>query len=511
MGKQESGVLVAVKEFAFSGYEGIATEAELQALVAGAKGKTISFGELKALTNKVTAHLRGKGWFLAKAYLPKQDVTSGVVHIVLLQGASDGRIQFKMDKTVRVSPRVLRNIGNGAVEKGQPLNDKKLERSVLLMNDLPGVTARASLSPGVEPGTTGVLYSVSEGPVISGVVLGDNHGNHYTGEWRANTNIAVDDPFRSGDQISAFLTRAEGLLQGRIAYSTPLLFTGLRGTLSYTGMSYELGEEFAVLDYKGSSNAFDAALSYPLVRSRNQNLIANLSYGYKALVDKQAGIKLNDKTLNSVTMSLNGDSYDQFWSGGATSYSLGVTTGDFNDSLNNLAITGKEGRYTHFNLALGRLQRVSRAVNLNVSANAQTSLDNLDSSEKFSLGGPNGVRAYPVGEAPGDNAQLFSADIRYNVPVTRLCGTLQLIGFYDAGHTTLNKDRYAGDVANDANRNSYWLQGAGAGFNYVVSGTGALRCVWAHTLGSNFGMRNGQNADGGKDVNRFWLQGELYF
>ncbi|MEI7748949.1 MAG: POTRA domain-containing protein, partial [Chlorobiaceae bacterium] len=74
--KSESGVLVAVKGFKFSGYEGAATEAELQMLVADAKGKTISFGELKGLVDKITDHFREKGWFRARAYLPKQDVTS---------------------------------------------------------------------------------------------------------------------------------------------------------------------------------------------------------------------------------------------------------------------------------------------------------------------------------------------------------------------------------------------------------------------------------------------------
>ena len=512
-GKPGSGALVAVKDFTFSGYEGIATESELQALVAHVKGKSISFGELKALAGKVTAHLKSKGWFLAKAFLPKQDATSGIINIVVVQGSSDGRIEFKMDKAARVSQRVLRNIGKPVVEKGQPLNDKELERSVLLMNDLPGVAARASLAAGAEPGTTGVVYSVTEGPLYSGVVLGDNHGNYYTGEWRLNTNIAVNDPFASGDQISTFITKASGLLQGRIAYSAPVFFTGLRGTLSYTGMSYELGKEMALLDYEGSSNSFDAAFSYPLLRTRTKNLQANLSCGYKTLVDTKSGADLSDKELYSATMSLNYQRYDQFMGGGATNYSFGVTTGSFNDSLNDLALasSGKEGQFSRFNLVLGRLQRLSSAMNLNISATAQKSLNNLDSSEKFSLGGPNGVRAYPVGEAPGDDGQLFNADLRYNVPFKKLCGTLQLVGFYDAGHVTLNRTRYTGDITNDANRNSYWIQGAGVGLNYVVSGTGALRCVWAHTLGSNLGKENNENSDGRSDKQRFWLQGELYF
>lgn len=510
--KSESGVLVAVKGFKFSGYEGAATEAELQMLVADAKGKTISFGELKGLVDKITDHFREKGWFRARAYLPKQDVTSGIIEIAVLQGASDGRLEFKLDKTARISQGLLRCIGETAVRKGAPINEHDFERSVLLMNDVPGVIARASLAPGTLPGTTGVEVAVSEGPILSGVVWSDNHGNRYTGSLRGNTTISINDPFRYGDQISALLTEADGLAQGRIGYSAPVCFPGLRGSLSYTGMSYKIGADRASLNATGSSNNVDVGLSYPLLRSRTNTLMTSLTYGYKALVDKTEGLVSSDKQLNSVTLSADGDRYDQLWGGGATSYSVGVTTGHLNESINeSYSVTGKEGQYTRFNFALARLQRLSEVLNVNLSGSAQISLDNLGSSEQFSLGGPNAVRAYPVGEAPGDEGQLVTADIRYNIPLKTSTRSFQIVGFYDAGHIKLNKERYNNDVSNDSSRNTYWLQGAGVGINYLFSQKGTIRCSWARVIGSNPGQYGGKNADGRGDKSRFWLQGELYF
>lgn len=510
--KAESGVLVTVKEFTFSGFAGLATEAELQTLVAGAKGKTITFGELKGFADKITAHLKKKGWGRARAYLPKQDVTSGIIEIAVLQGASDGRLEIKMDKTTRVKACVLRGIGERAIHKGQPLNDNELERAALLMNDLPGVMARLSLAPGAETGTTSVTVTASEGPIVSGMVIGDNYGNRYTGTWRANANVSVNDPFRYGDQISGVITEARGLSQGRIGYSIPVLMPGLKASLAYTGMRYELLDlDTPSLDYKGSSNALDAALGYSIIRSRTSNLSTSLSYGYKVLVDKSAGETVHDKQLHSVNLSFNGDFYDQFWGGGAGSYSAGVTTGSFNDSApGNISYSGT--KFTHFNLALARLQRLSGKFNMSISGSAQISLDNLDSSEKFSLGGPFAVRAYPVGESPGDNGQLVRADIQYNIPLSSTWGNIQLSSFFDAGHVTLNQERYTGDVANATASNSYWLQGAGIGVNYIVSDKGALRCVWAHVIGDNPGRSiQGNNSDGHDDKSRFWLQGEIYF
>jgi len=118
----DSGVRVAVKGFTFSGIEGLATESELQALVADAVGKSLSFSELQSLAAKVTAHLKDKGWFLAKAYLPKQDITSGVIEIAVIQGKSDGLI-IRRDKSARISEESISSIAQKSVRHGQPINN----------------------------------------------------------------------------------------------------------------------------------------------------------------------------------------------------------------------------------------------------------------------------------------------------------------------------------------------------------------------------------------------------
>ena len=52
----------------------------------------------------------------------------------------------------------------------------------------------------------------------------------------------------------------------------------------------------------------------------------------------------------------------------------------------------------------------------------------------MSLGGANGVRGYPPGQAGGDQGFLFSTELRYIVPkIQILSGDISLSGFYDAG------------------------------------------------------------------------------
>lgn len=508
----DSGVRIDVKGFRFSGYQGLLPESELQHLVAGSIGKSLSFSELQGVAATVTTYLKKKGWFLARAYLPKQDVTSGIIEIAIIQGISDGSLTIKRSPTARISEQTLRGIGETAVMPGQPLNEQALERSVLLMNDLPGVHARASLAAGATPGSTGVQIDVSEGPLLGGVVWGDNQGNRYTGAWRGNGMLNINDPFRYGDQLSLLMTGSEGLIQGRAAYSFPLTPRGLKGTISYTGMRYELIGDLASLKAEGQSHTANAGISYPLLRSRTTNVTTAFNYEFKNLTDSSNTVDIRDKNLHSGTFTVSGDRYDTFLGGGYTSWNAGVTTGDMHEKIADIAITNTEGSYTRFNLGLSRLQRLAERISMNLSWSSQLALDNLDSSEKFNLGGPYGVRAYPVGEASGDEGHLVNIDLRYDLPLPATIGTFQLNGFYDAGHITLHKHLWANAVATATNENSYWLQGAGIGLNYSYSSRISLRGTWAHVIGDNPGRSAGnKDADGRSDENRFWLQGMIYF
>lgn len=510
--KADTGVRVHLKGFTFSGYEGLITEDELQTLVADVVGKELSFGELQAVVTRVTRHLNAQGWFLARAYLPSQEITSGIIEVAIIQGKSDGSLTVKGDQTVRIREERLHRMGEQAIQEGRPLKTQTLERAVLLMNDLPGVSARASLAPGVDPGSTAVEIRVSEGPLLSGALWGDNYGNRYTGAARGNALVSVNDPFHIGDQLTLIVTGSEDLYLGQAVYSAPLSANGLRGNLSYTGLYYELGKELASIDADGDAHTVNAGMSYPWLRSRRTNIVSTLDYEYKDLSDSSADIDLHNKKLHSATLALSGDRYDTFFGGGLTTWTAGGTLGHMNEETADIAITGMEGGYTLFNVGLARLQRLSQRLMLSLSWRGQFSLDNLDSSEQFSLGGPYGVRAYAVGEGLGDEGHLFNMEIDYDTPLPSRYGTLKWNVFYDAGYITLHKDPWINSIVTATNKDHYWLQGAGIGFAYTYDNKLSVTTFWAHVIGDNDGRSfDDKDSDGKSDNNRFWVQAAWRF
>ncbi len=510
--ESDDGVRVTVHKFIFQGYEGVLTDQEIHDLADSFRDKQLSMKELQGLTNVITAYLKEKGWFLARAYLPKQDVTSGTVLIEVSQGKSDGNVAVKRDKSVRIKQCILECIADGTVHPDQPINEKSLAHAVLLMNDLPGISARSSIAAGSEPGTSAVQFSVTEGPLLRGFLLLDNYGNRYTGTWRESVMVGANDPFKYGDQASLMVTRAEGLIQGRGSYTFPIIYEGLKGNIAFTTMNYNLVAELASLQYTGRSNTLDLGISNPILRSRVSNALTTVTYSYKSLVDSALGTDFRDRVLHSLTIGANGDIQDTFYGGGNTNWNLALTSGTFHDALDPVNLGKTEGYYARLNFGLSRMQRLIERTTLNVTWKAQSAIRNLDSSEKFSLGGPYGIRAYPVGEGTGDDGHMINTEIRYNIATPPEWGSFQAMCFYDAGFLKRNRDTTSIPLATATNLNEYWLQGAGLGVNYTFPGKFTAQASWSHTIGDNPGRTvNGNNSDGKAENNRFWVQAMMYF
>ena len=135
----------------------------------------------------------------------------------------------------------------------------------------------------------------------------------------------------------------------------------------------------------------------------------------------------------------------------------------------------------------------------------QASNRNLDSSEKFLMGGVNGVRAYPEGEAPADQALLARLDWVIPVPIAALPGSLSTRLFVDTGTVWLLKDTRDG-LASFGLPNHYNLSGVGVGFNWSLPNGLTANLEAATRIGNNPGASlKGYDADGRDNDSRGWV------
>jgi hemolysin activation/secretion protein len=171
----EKGVSITVKNIIINGGEGLESIEVLQSLVVDAIEQNLGFAELQQLAERISRHLKAKGWLLAKAYLPKQDVTDGTLRINITQGRletdQEGHsISIQHDPDTRLKDGVIHDYMRYVISGDITLQGDKLERTLLLLNDLPGIHASTTLEKGKQAGTSRLVINVKEDALIKGTV-----------------------------------------------------------------------------------------------------------------------------------------------------------------------------------------------------------------------------------------------------------------------------------------------------------------------------------------------------
>ncbi len=328
LGVPEPGTAkVLIKKIRFTSAENVATETELEAQVVEAIGKEFNYAGLQQLAERVTHFLKDKGYLLAKAYLPAQDLTEGVLEMAIqvsrVEGSRQGEGIDIQAGSVRLDKNIIRGVIARSVfrdEETAPIKTENLERGLLLLSDMPGIAAKASLERGNQAGTSKLVVLADEGPLLTGHVGEDNFGSRYTGTWRTNLGANLNDPFGKGDQITANFTHATDLNLAAVNYWLPLGTDGWFVDTNFSNLDYQIGQELSVLDNKGSVRTTGFNIGYPFYRTRRFNLWGGLGYTFKWLEDESLNVVVHNKQINAATVSLNGTYRDNYWLAATTNF-----------------------------------------------------------------------------------------------------------------------------------------------------------------------------------------------
>lgn len=498
---ETAGVKIVVRSLNVVGAH-VYSEAELLALTGFMPGSELSLDELRGMASKIGNHYRSNGYFVAQAYLPAQDIKDGAVTIAVIEGEY-GKIT--LNNQTRLADDLAASQMSG-LNSGEVIQAAPLENRLLLLSDIPGVKVKSTLVPGASVGASDLIVDLTPGPTVSGEVDFDNAGNRYTGEYRLGGTVNLNNLAGRGDVASLrAMTTGSGLNYARASYQ--MMFGKATAGVAYSALKYKLGEEFESLRAHGTAEIASIYGSYPLIRSRNNNLSAGLVYEDKTFQDKvDSTSTVTDKSAQVVSASLYGNQRDRFGGGGVTSYALTWSTGNIDIEtpaarIIDAATAKTNGHFDKIGFRAARLQRVTDSVSLSAAINGQFASKNLDSSEKMGLGGMYGVRAYPEGEGYGDEGYVLNLEARYLLPKysTTMPGQMHLIGFVDTGSVTTHKRPWV------AGPNTRTLSGAGIGLSWGEANNFLARAYYAVKLGN-------EPATSAPDKSgRFWIQLVKYF
>ncbi|MEJ0006231.1 MAG: ShlB/FhaC/HecB family hemolysin secretion/activation protein [Steroidobacteraceae bacterium] len=313
-----------------------------------------------------------------------------------------------------------------------------------------------------------------------------------------------------GDRTDALLLHSLGSDYQRLAYSQPIGSGGWRLGVNVSHLSYKvIAAAFAALDARGTSQTAGAEATYPIVRAGLRNLFFAFSLDDKRFDNQSNGAIASAYAVRSGSAALYGNLFDSLGGGGANSASLSLEQGnvDLGDSPNEAGdalTTRTDGAFRKMLFSAARQQVVTENLSLYAGLSGQIANKNLDSDEKFYLGGPGGVRAYPTNEGGGSEGVMLNLEARERLPLN-----FNLVGFFDIGVVKFNRDN---GFAAAAALNHDELKGVGITLGWTARMGLSVKATLARRIGSNPDPTgSGTDQDGSRDDNRLWLQASVPF
>ena len=522
---KEGELRFTVKSFAIEGVN-ILPEAEVQMAIRSWVGVPVSFDDLQRACDAIQNLYRSKG-YTVQAILPPQKIADGIVKILVTEAKLGKVVVENPQGPTRFSKERTAEYITYANTPGEPLNMDKLERAIVILNETPGVMVSSQLEPGDKDGETNVRVQLTQPNMVQGRVEANNYGSRTTGANQGVVALNLNGVLGIGDSASINGISSEGsqYLQGAI--SLPGSDNGLRLGLAGTFLQYKNVSNYASTGGAGDAWTTGLSAAYPLIRSQTGNLNTNLNYDVKSYNNRNtiSNTVISAYNINNISAGLSGNYVDGFGYGAVSSGSVTAVLGHL-DILSTSMPYYSQYLVPHSNPLVYQPITPSNFSKLTFSANRNQQLvedgtttlyttvsgqfasTNLNSAEQFYLGGPYGVRAYPVAQSGGSQGGIFSVELRH-----QLQPKLMASAFFDAGVVQQYKFMYPGWQGQTNANNTYSLMGAGFGVKWDYEGwnIGAMVAwkVGQNPLYNSFGQA--VNTDGTTTQPRGWITGSYNF
>ena len=480
--EEAAKALISLKNIQFTGVT-ILGDMELKGIVEPFINTPMSYEQMLEIGMVVEQYYR-KNNYLARAILPPQDLTDGVLTVDVIESVfSKVEIEQELADLPNTQAHVEAII-QAQQPTGQPLNTQSLDRALALANDLPGMSAQGSLRQGRDAGETELLLKLYQGRTRQAELTVDNAGSRSTGFMRVMASLTWFNPNDLADMLNVVAVHTRGSDYARLAYSLPVGTDGWRVGLNTSVMNYEV-----VVGEQGMVGAVGRAITqgmewvYPLLRADDRSATVTLTADTKKFQNTSAqGLLMSYYQAQVLAAQVSGFYRDLNPGGGTGTYSAQLTNGHINLDGSLSQQTDKNGPNTGGTFNKIRLngtwqQALTTQTSAFVSFTGQLADKNLDSSEKMQLGGMNGVRAYPTGEGSGSDAQLIQLELRH-----QLESGISLATFFDWGQVWLQHDpNFPGGPMH--NQNTY--KGFGASMGYTNDDGVNFKATWARKSGQN--------------------------
>jgi hemolysin activation/secretion protein len=397
-------------------------------------GKEVTLAEVYAVADKLTARYRNDGYILSQVIVPAQAVEGGAIRLQAIEGYI-AEVRYEGHDGALIA--VARNYGD-KLKSVRPLTAAVLERYLLLLNDIPGVSARAVLAPSKLPGASDLLIGLTH-RAVAGAIAIDNRGGRSLGPERLSVDLDANTLFGRGARTGARLVTSGNRKLTFLSLQHDQFIGDEGGKLGLqVNVSRSEPDTFAIIPLNLESDAETYNLSYsaPVLRSRARNLYLRAAFSVHNGRTDLFGVRDTEDHLRVVRFGLTYDLADAL-------AARNIVDIEFSHGLHGLGSSGNgdpllsrpNGRvdFSKVTLYAARLQPLSESWSAFGAFSAQHAFDNLLSSELFSYGGEQFGRGHDPSELVGDSGAAIKLELRYSGVFSAGRGRYTLYGFYDHG------------------------------------------------------------------------------
>ncbi|MDH6302335.1 hemolysin activation/secretion protein [Polynucleobacter sphagniphilus] len=522
---KEGELRFTVNSFVLEGVN-ILPEAEVQLAIRSWVGVPVSFDDLQRACDAIQTLYRKKG-YTVQAILPPQKIKDGVVKILITE-AKLGKVEVENPQgPTRFSKEQAAAYITYANPLGNPLNMDAVERAIIILNETPGVMVSSQLEPGEKDGDTNLRLQLTQPDLVQGRVEANNYGSRTTGANQGVFSMNLNGALGIGDSASVNGIFSQGSQYVQGAISLPGSRDGLRLGLAGTYLQYKNVSNYSSTGGAGDAWTTGVSAAYPLIRSQGANLNTSLNYDIKSYNNRNTitNTTISAYNINNLSAGLSGNFVDGFGYGAVSSGSVTAILGNLSilgASMSNYSMYAvpdttptvyqpiTPSNFSKLTFSGNRNQQLVEdgTTTLYTALSGQFASTNLNSAEQFYLGGPYGVRAYPVAQSGGAQGGIFTMELRHE-----LMPKVNISAFFDGGVVQQYKFTYPGWQGLTNANNTYSLMGAGFGAKWDYEGWN-LGAMVAWMVGKNpLYSQYGQpvNTDGSTTQPRGWITGSYSF
>ena len=446
---EDAARTMLLKDVVLEGNDVFGTE-EFVGLWSELRGEQVAIGALARVADDIQTYYRREGYVFTRAVLLPDRFAEGVALIRVVEGVIGEVTIEESDEPVGPVKDLLQRMGD-RLEGVRSPHISDLERVLLVMNDVPGIT-RATAVPrratSGDPGLINVIINVERKP-LAGIAFADNRQAPSAGQGILGLSGEYASYSSAGDTtrltfLNSFWSRVDDLNERRIfqvEHSRYLTSDGLvvflRGLYSTT----DLGDDLERLEIEGQQYQIETGLSYPIIRTRPLTLNATASFEFSESQNDLLGgaTPLTNDSLRVFTVGLDALIRDSM---GYTALELEVNKGFTflgGSEEGDANLSRDDGDPNGFSVygSVERDQKIYGGLTAYARADGQWSSTAMVASREYQGGGTTIGRGYDPSEITGDVGAGVTAELRYSQPldvlgVTRLNdSSIQFYAFYD--------------------------------------------------------------------------------